>query len=232
MGCGKDSSPSAPVTVMELVTASFTPTFPPGTLTATGTPTLTATATKTSTPLPTDTPVTILVTATFTVSYTPTVSMTPTVPLTATPSSTVTSTATPTLTSTITDTPTVTFTSTITDTATVTPTATPHLVYYTITVTATANWSGNCYYITGFSGGSPVWSSSYSISGPAGTATYTTQATPGSFTAGQVAQMVVNPIFLTSPFPTITVNIVDAYTDSVLATGTNTGEIVEPYIYF
>jgi hypothetical protein len=105
-------------------------------------------------------------------------------------------------------------------------------VYYTITVTATANWSGNCYYITGFSGGTPVWSSSYSISGPAGTATYTTQATPGSFTAGQLAIMVVNPILVTSPFPTITVNIVDAYTDQVLATETNTGEIVEPYIYF
>ena len=123
LACDKSKNPaaSAPVTVVELVTASFTPT---------GSPTYTTTITSTATS--TYTPVTILSTASFTPtgSATPTFTITDTATITPSPTPTFTPvtilvTATVTETFTGTDTPTMTVTGTPTNSPTKTPTGTP-----------------------------------------------------------------------------------------------------------
>ena len=125
-GCPSSSNnptAPAPVTIVEIVTATSTPTNTPGgypgaTWTATFTPSSTPTETFTST----WTPVTILVTPTFTFTATPTNSPTFTATSTPTATSTGTPTDTPNYTSTPTGTPTLTATGTATGTATPTGT--------------------------------------------------------------------------------------------------------------
>ena len=123
LACGYSQNPAAPapVTIVELVTATFTPTG-----------SFTHTTTITSTPTSTYTPVTILSTATFTPtgSATPTFTITDTATITPSPTSTFTPvtilvTATFSETFTCTNSPTVTITRTPTNSPTKTPTGTP-----------------------------------------------------------------------------------------------------------
>lgn len=140
MACSNNSTgPSAPVTVTKpvtiLETATYTDTFPPGTLTATPTNTSTSTntliptATSTNSPLPTSTPVTILETPTYTFTFPP---GTLTSTLTNTPTNTNTLIPTPTSTDTPlpTDTPV-----TILETPTYTNTFPPGTLTFTFTAT-------------------------------------------------------------------------------------------------
>jgi len=182
VGCGSNSTPSAP----PVPTATYTNTVcvngggtpctstPSFTSTATGTPTNTSTTTYT--PTSTQTPTN---TATATSSSTATNSATPTA--TGTPTSTGTNTATATATSTFSSTGTPTFTSTPTDTATNTSTGTP-----TDTATNSATPTST-----------PTSPNSATTTPPSTpTATFTFQATPhlvatwtigGSFSAGPIA---------------------------------------------
>ncbi len=137
--CGSGpTTPSAPVTIIILVTATNTITPTPGT------PTVTPTTTRTPTNTPTNSP---------TVTPTPTISSTATNSLTGTQTSTETNTPTntisPTASSTATDSPTPTVTSTATNSPTPTPTNTP-----TITSTPTAIPT-NSRVVTTLAGGGP-----------------------------------------------------------------------------